>query len=81
MAPKTRKKRPSAHQAFLDDTADDGEENLALTDEETEKKSEKKIRAKDGQLGFYYKNNFDSRTNFTMEVKADIYSQNYQLKG
>ena len=65
----------------MDDKAGYGEENIAVSDEEPEKKSEKKIRANDGKLGFYYKNNFDSRTNFTMEVKADIYSQNYQLKG
>ena len=79
MAPK--KNRPTAHEAFIDDRADDGDDNLALSDDEKAKKSEKKIRAKDGQLGFYYKNSFDSRTNFTLEVKADIFSKAYQLKG
>ena len=80
MGPKTRK-RPTAHEAFIDDKADDGVDNLPLSDEERPRKSEKKVRAKDGQLGFYHKTSFDSRTNFTMEVKADIYSKAYQLKG
>ena len=79
MGPK--RKRPTAHEAFIDDKADDGDDNLALSDEEQPEKSDKKIRAKDGQLGFYHKNNFDSRTNFTLEVKADIFSKCFQLKG
>jgi hypothetical protein len=79
MGPK--RKRPTAHEAFIDSMADDGNGNLGGSDEERPSAKEKKIRAKDGQLGFYNKNHFDSRTNFTLEVKADIYSKQYQLKG
>ena len=74
------RKRPTAHEAFIDSVADDGE-NLGGSDEDVQKPEEKKIRAKDGQLGFYRKKHFDSRTNFTLEVKADIYSKQYRLKG
>ena len=79
MGPK--RKRPTAHDAFIDSMADDGEGNLGGSDEERTKAPDKKIRAKDGQLGFHTKNQFDSRTNFTLEVKADIYSKQFQLKG
>ena len=41
----------------------------------------RKRRVKEGQLGFYRKKHFDIRTNFSLEVKADIYSNQYQLKG
>ena len=78
MGPK--RKRPTAHEAFIDSMADDGDD-LGGSDEERSSSREKKIRAKDGQLGFYTKKHFDSRTNFTLEVKADIYSKQYQLKG
>ena len=81
MPRKTRKARPKAHEAFDVDEADDGDENFAESDEDKENEKEKKIRAKAGRLGFYYKNFFDARTNFTLEVKADIYSKAYQLKG
>ena len=78
MGPK--RKRTPATEAFVADIADDGN-NLAGSDDDRPKKADKKIRAKDGQLGFYNKQHFDSRTNFTLEVKADIYSKQYQLKG
>ena len=75
MGPK--RKRPTAHDAYVEAEAND----LGGSDEERPPKQEKKIRAKDGQLGFYTKKYFDSRTNFTIEVEADIYSKQYQLKG
>ena len=77
MGPK--RKRPTAHDAYIDTMAE--ADDLGGSDGERPPKQEKKIRAKDGQLGFYTKKYFDSRTNFTIEVKADIYSKNYQLKG
>ena len=76
MGPK--RKRPTAHEAFID-TAEVDEHGGS--DGEKPPKQEKKIRSKDGQLGFYSKKYFDSRTNFTLDVKADIYSKQYQLKG
>ena len=76
--------RPTAHEAFIDDRADDGDHDLPLSDEEetTRTKETPKIIAHDGQLGFSKsKKGFDPRTNFTMEVHGDIYSTEYQLKG
>ena len=80
-----RKKRPTAHDAFIEEACDDAEELLPLSDEdETQqtKKPQPKIIALDGQLGFSHKRKgFDSRTNFTLDVYGDIFSVEYQLKG
>ena len=88
MAPKRstrtrRPARPTAHEAFIDDAADDGLEQLPLSDEEDDRRSkDKKIICQDGQLGFSHPNKgFDSRTNFTLDIIGDIYSKEYQLKG
>ena len=80
---KAQNKRPTAHDAFIDNAADDGAEQLPLSDEEEEPKArDKKIIAQDGQLGFSHtKKGFDSRTNFTLEIIGDIFSLEYQLKG
>ena len=82
---KTRaQKRPTAHEAFIDEAADDGVHQLPLSDEEDETRSRDKLKivANDGQLGFSHpKKGFDSRTNFTLDVLGDIYSVEYQLKG
>ena len=78
-----RAARPTAHEAFIEETADDGLEQLPLSDEEEDRRSkDKKIIAQDGQLGFSHaKKGFDSRTNFTLDVIGDIYSYEHQLKG
>lgn len=77
--------RPTAHEAFIDDVADDGVDQLPLSDGEDERERSRdklKIIAQDGQLGFSHpKKGFDSRTNFTLEIIGDIYSIAYQLKG
>ena len=77
--------RPTAHEAFIDDAADDGLDQLPLSDEEGQAQSKKdalKIIARDGQLGFsHQKRGFDPRTNFTLEIIGDIFSVKYQLKG
>ena len=80
---RTKAARPTAHEAFIDDAADDGLEQLPLSDEEDDRRStDKKIIARDGQLGFSNpKKGFDSRTNFTLDIVGDIYSVEYQLKG
>ena len=79
---RARTVRPTAHEAFIDDEGDDAEE-LPLSDEEGEKGSkDKKIVAKDGQLGFSHgRKGFDPRSNFTLDVYGDIFSSDYQLKG
>ena len=78
-----RAARPTAHEAFIEETADDGVDQLPLSDEEEDRRSrDKKIIAQDGQLGFSHaKKGFDSRTNFTLDIIGDIYSVEYQLKG
>ena len=88
--PRTRKPRkaqdarPTAHEAFIDDAADDGVDQLPLSDGEDDSHTRDKLKiiAQDGQLGFSHpKRGFDSRTNFTLEIIGDIYSIEYQLKG
>ena len=77
-------RRPTAHEAFIDEAADDGIDQLPLSDEEDDPRSKDKLKivAHDGQLGFSHpKKGFDSRTNFTIDVLGDIYSVEYQLKG
>ena len=87
MAPKrsTRRAaaRPTAHEAFIDDAADDGLEQLPLSDEDDDRRpKDKKIICQDGQLGFSHaKKGFDSRTNFTLDIIGDIYSVEHNLKG
>ena len=78
-----RAARPTAHEAFIEETADDGVDQLPLSNEEEDRRSrDKKIIAQDGQLGFSHaKKGFDSRTNFTLDIIGDIYSVEYQLKG
>ena len=81
---KKRDVRPTAPEAFIDHEADDGLDQLPLSDEEDDPKAKDKMKiiAKDGQLGFHHqKKGFDSRTNFTLEIIGDIYSVEYQLKG
>ena len=79
----TRATRPTAHEAFIEEAADDGVDQLPLSDEEEDRRpKDKKIIAQHGQLGFSHpKKGFDSRTNFTLDVIGDIYSVEYQLKG
>ena len=65
---------------------DDGSEQLPMSDEDTEerqiKPQDKKLVARDGQLGFSHnKRGFDSRTNFTLEIIGDIHSVDYQIRG
>ena len=85
--PRTRKAkatRPTAHEAFIDAGGDDAEEELPLSDEESNPRSKENLKliAHDGQLGFsHQKQGFDPRTNFTLEIRGDIYSTEYQLKG
>ena len=89
MAPPKRKTRarnvrPTAHEAFIDDAADDGVDLLPLSDDEDDHRTrdKQKIIAQDGQLGFSHpKQGFDSRSNFTLDIIGDIYSVEYQLKG
>ena len=78
-----RAARPTAHEAIIEETADDSVDQLPLSDEEEDRRSrDKKIIAQDGQLGFSHaKKGFDSRTNFTLDIIGDIYSVEYQLKG
>ena len=85
--PRTRKAkatRPTAHEAFIDAGGDDADEELPLSDEESNPRAKEKLKliAHDGQLGFSHpKQGFDPRTNFTLEIHGDIYSTKYQLKG
>ena len=82
MAPKKSARptraRPTAHEAFIDEAADDAIEQLPLSDEEGQPQNKKdalKIIARDGQLGFsHQKRGFDPRTNFTLEIIGDIFS-------
>ena len=82
-----RAKRPTAHEAFeAIIEVDDGLEHLPLSDEEGDplapKDKDRKIIARDGQLGFSHsKKGFDSRTNFTFEIFGDIHSLEYQMRG
>ena len=76
--------RPTAHEAFIDDGADDAEHDLPLSDEEENPRARDKLKiiAHDGQLGFSNpKKGFDPRTNFTMEFHGHIFAVDYQLKG
>ena len=81
--PRPQDARPTAHDAFIDEAADDGPDHLPLSDEEDNPKRDNlKIVARDGQLGFSHPTKgFDSRTNFTLEIIGDIFSKEYQLKG
>ena len=81
---KSKRARPTAHDAFISEAADDGINQLPLSDEEDEPRSRDKLKiiAQDGQLGFSHaKKGFDSRTNFTLEIVGDIFSIEHQLKG
>ena len=81
---KAQDARPTAHEAFIDEAADDGVDQLPLSDEEEDPRSRDKMKiiAQEGQIGFSHaKKGFDSRTNFTLEIIGDIYSIEYQLKG
>ena len=82
---RSKTSRPTAHEAFITEAADDGIDQLPLSDGEDEpraKRDKQKIIAQEGQLGFSHeKKGFDSRTNFTLEVIGDIFSIEYQLKG
>ena len=75
MAEPSKKSSTRGKDVFVLESSDNDEDE---SDDVTKGKS---LNAKDGKLGFVIKRGFVSATNFLVDIRSQVYSEKYAIKG